>query len=180
MSVDRSEYLKEYYRLHKERIKERDQLFNELHPTALAERHKRYITKYPDKVKEARRKYSMEHSIDINLKSSTWAKNNRDKVRINAKRYADKNPDKSAAKEGKRRPSKLNRTPHWLSKEELNKIKEVYKTAKQLTKETGIVHHVDHIIPLQGRQVSGLHILCNLQVITAKDNLVKFNKFIIN
>jgi hypothetical protein len=112
------------------------------------------------------------------LKAITWAKNNPDKVKIAQAKYCRNNPDKITAKTGKRRASKLNRTPSWISKEELNKIREVYKLARKLTKETGVVYHVDHIIPLQGRLASGLHTLYNLQVITAKDNLAKSNKLI--
>jgi hypothetical protein len=73
-----------------------------------------------------------------------------------------------------RKISKKHRTPSWTDPD---KILEVYKEAARLTKETGIPHRVDHIVPLQGKLVSGLHVSWNLQIITEKQNLLKSNKF---
>lgn len=72
--------------------------------------------------------------------------------------------------------AKDNRFPDWADK---NVISEFYELAKQLSKETGISHHVDHIIPLRGKLVSGLHVPENLQVIPYNENISKSNKYII-
>jgi hypothetical protein len=56
-------------------------------------------------------------------------------------------------------------------------IKEIYKESNRVQKETGIEHHVDHIIPMRGKLVSGLHIAENLRVIPEFDNLSKGSKF---
>lgn len=65
------------------------------------------------------------------------------------------------------------RMPPWANPKA---IRAVYAEAKRLTDATGIPHHVDHIIPLQGELVSGLHVETNLRAIPAVDNLRKHNK----
>jgi hypothetical protein len=65
-------------------------------------------------------------------------------------------------------------TPVWADRDA---IRAVYRKAKRLTKQTGIKHHVDHIVPLQNDKVCGLHYAVNLRVIPAIDNLKKSNKF---
>jgi hypothetical protein len=92
------------------------------------------------------------------------------------RKWKEKNPHKQLAYNGKRRAAKLLRTPNWLTADDLFIIEEVYHLAKLRTELTGIPHHVDHILPLQGKIVSGLHVPANLQVIPAKINLQKSNK----
>lgn len=74
------------------------------------------------------------------------------------------------------RAKKLQRTPQWLNEDQLWFIKEIYELAQLRTKVTGVEHHVDHIVPLKGKDVSGLHLPWNLQVIPWYENLSKSNK----
>jgi hypothetical protein len=72
---------------------------------------------------------------------------------------------------------KKNRIPKWVDKDHMWLIKEAYELAQLRTKQFGYSWHVDHIIPLQGKLVSGLHVIENLQVIPGIDNIKKKNKF---
>jgi hypothetical protein len=68
----------------------------------------------------------------------------------------------------------LQRTPPWA---DLKAIEAVYRDALRLEESTGIRHHVDHVIPLQGRNVSGLHVAGNLRALPWKENISKGNRF---
>lgn len=56
-------------------------------------------------------------------------------------------------------------------------IRAMYAEAQRLSKETGIKHHVDHVIPLRGENVCGLHAETNLQILPAYENQKKRNSF---
>lgn len=71
------------------------------------------------------------------------------------------------AEEAKRRARKLKRTPNWSN---LQKIQEIYNNCPK-------GYHVDHIIPLKGEKVSGLHVEDNLQYLPATENIQKGNKY---
>ena len=68
-------------------------------------------------------------------------------------------------------------TPKWVDKDHMWLIKEAYELAQLRTKQFGFSWHVDHIVPIQGELVSGLHVIENLQVIPAIENIKKKNKF---
>ena len=81
------------------------------------------------------------------------------------------------ASSASRRAAKLQRTPTWLSDFDKIKIKCLYQLAAMRNRESGQTWHVDHIIPLQGEFVSGLHVPNNLQVIPAIENMRKSNHY---
>jgi hypothetical protein len=82
------------------------------------------------------------------------------------KRWYEKNKSKQLAKSNMEKAARLQRIPSWAN---LDAIKEFY-----LNRPEG--YHVDHIVPLRGKEVSGLHVLENLQYLLAKENLSKSNK----
>jgi hypothetical protein len=74
----------------------------------------------------------------------------------------------------KRRAARLQRTPPWA---DLRAIKAFYVEARRLSAATGVQHDVDHVVPLQGELVSGLHVETNLRIVTASENTRKRNRF---
>ena len=69
-------------------------------------------------------------------------------------------------------------TPKWLSAEQKLEIRLKYRLAIELSRRTGVRHAVDHVVPLQGENVCGLHVPWNLEVITQDENLKKSNKLV--
>ena len=67
--------------------------------------------------------------------------------------------------------------PAWLTAYDHQQMLAMYVKASRLTVETGEPHNVDHIIPMQGRNVCGLHVPNNLQVLSRRENLRKSNRF---
>jgi hypothetical protein len=91
--------------------------------------------------------------------------------------YRKENLNRHAAKETKRRAAKINRTPAWLTEDDNWMIEQAYELASLRTKMFGFNWEVDHVLPLQGKIISGLHIPINLQVIPAILNRQKNNRY---
>ena len=79
--------------------------------------------------------------------------------------------------QARRRSYKLKATPDWLTQEQLEDIKNFYWLAQDLKLVTGETYHVDHIVPLKGKSICGLHVPWNLQVLPADINLSKGNHY---
>ena len=117
---------------------------------------------YRDSTKEQMRAYSRQHYLD-----------NLDKYRERNHRHYKENKSYYEEKCVRRRAAKIQATPAWLTESDLDEMRAIYSEAKRLTEETGILHHVDHIYPLRGKHVCGLHCPSNLQILTATENLRK-------
>lgn len=103
----------------------------------------------------------------------------RDADQVRAHRESEKLASQQAATRGhaaRQRALRRKRLPSWANHEI---IVTFYRRAAQLTKETGVPHEVDHIAPLLGKNVSGLHVEDNLQVIPRDLNRAKSNHFAI-
>jgi len=91
--------------------------------------------------------------------------------------YKKKHRSSYNANQARRRAFKLRATPTWLLPQHYAQIKRTYKLAKLMEGVTGQSWHVDHIVPLQGSNISGLHVPWNLRVITAEENMKKGNRY---
>jgi hypothetical protein len=113
-----------------------------------------------------------ERNLDAaKAREAKWRAANKDKVTTKNAKWYKENPAASNAKCAKRRAAKLRATPPWA---DLSSIKKVYERAETL-KALGFDVSVDHIVPLNGEGVCGLHVAYNLQVVLASDNSRKKN-----
>ena len=119
--------------------------------------------------------------IKENMK--VWREANFNRIREARKRYDKKYFSTERGKTIKRinsarhRASKLQRTPRWLAEVDFKKIERKYAYAQRKTETTGEQWVVDHVIPLRGKFVSGLHVPTNLRVIKRVTNCSKQNHF---
>jgi hypothetical protein len=141
------------------------------------ERIKEWRAANPEKWKEQNKKYAKKHQDIITAKSIRWKKANPERAAEVSRKTRLKNKARVLANKAKYRASKRNKTPTWADKEHLWLIKQAYELAILRTKQFGFLWHVDHIIPLNGDNVSGLHVIENIQVIPAAENLLKNNKY---
>jgi hypothetical protein len=140
----------------------------------------------PEKYRELRRQaYALNPEKErevAKIRSVEWRKlnPNHEGAKTAKRKYANspRGKIKAYVNLAKRRAAKLQRTPSWLTPIDFERIENEYKLAAILTKLWGEAWHVDHIIPLQGKMVSGLHVPSNLQVLRGKDNVKKANGYL--
>ncbi len=142
------------------------------------------IKKYSLENKDRSRKRYIENKTIILEYKKYYGKIYRDSNKIliskRLKKYRENNKSKFSSYTAKRRASKLQATPKWLTVEDLRNIQELYEIAQAFKLYTGQDYHIDHIIPLQGETVCGLHVPWNLQILEASENIRKSNKLLEN
>jgi len=129
-------------------------------------------------VLKARKIAQYRKAIEKNPNSGAerYAKN-RDKQLERGKQYAKANPHIFRINGSLRRARKNNATPSWLVGELFDQVKAIYTEASKLTDSQGNRIQVDHIVPLRGKLVSGLHVPWNLRLATKTENCKKNSKF---
>lgn len=136
---------------------------------------KEYRAKKKEQISSYLKAYYKKHADKIKERSAK-RKVDRPTARLYAARWRAKNRAMCCFYSMKYYASKLQRTPKWLTEEQKQQILEHYKIAEWATKEFGHKVEVDHIIPLQGEIVSGLHVPWNLQSMSKTLNASKRNK----
>ena len=169
------EYKRNWYRAHKaeakayrkacaSKIRAYHKGYRVEHRAEILQRQARWRHANPDKVKDSIARWEIKNGAATPALKSSYAR----KYRVN-------NRDKFNAWSAFRHAAKLQATPPWLTAEHLRQIEAFYIEAKRLEAQDGIKRHVDHVYPLQGKTVSGLHVPWNLQILTATDNVKKHN-----
>jgi hypothetical protein len=101
-----------------------------------------------------------------------WEKKNPTAALESFKRYRERNRPKIRARLAVSKQGREKRRVPWANQDA---ILAIYRQAEYMTRTTGRLHVVDHIIPLQGRTVSGLHVETNLRVVEHHENARKHN-----
>ena len=122
------------------------------------QKHARYL---------AVKKYKQKHKDRDAAMQKTYRLKNKERLKEYHKKWLDENRDSWNAYHASRKKRVKQQTPPWA---DLIAIQEFYFNCPK-------GYHVDHIVPIKGENVSGLHTLENLQYLPAKDNLSKSNKF---
>lgn len=106
--------------------------------------------------------------------SRAYRERNPEAVRQSQRKWRASNPDRSREVVRQKQARRAKAMPSWADKDA---ISAVYSEAKRLEQLDGVPRHVDHIIPIKGKNVCGLHVANNLQVLTAAENLEKSNQY---
>lgn len=133
--------------------------------------------KNPEKVQQHNRTQYEKFSDKIAEGSRQYRAANREMVNAKKRQYAKENRHIFNKIQAKRKAAELQRTPAWLTEDDFWLIEEAYELAAKRTNLFKFAWHVDHVIPLQGKLVSGLHVPTNMQVIPWDENRRKSNKF---
>lgn len=128
---------------------------------------KRYRERNPEAVRAARRKHYESRSSHYKAQAKARAEQMREILAAYAAKWRQDNPGRVTAYANERRCAKIRRTPSWT---ELDDIRRFYELCP-------VGHHVDHVLPLRGKYVSGLHVLQNLQYLPADVNRNKGNRY---
>ncbi len=152
--------------------------------------HRAYHQDRREELNALRRNRREAHIEEERASCRKWSDENREKKRVLTQKNFEENRERYLAnfrrnyREKKheyyarvraRKVTLMLAQPKWVDQ---SQIAQIYKLCIDITEQSGIVHHVDHIVPLRGEGVSGLHVPWNLRVIPASENLSKGNRIL--
>lgn len=126
----------------------------------------------PEIYAERNKNYFLREDVKQKMRETTkrWVAANPERKRQMDVEFAEKNKALVTSYKAKRRATLRQAMPSWLTQDQILQIRAIYAEAKRLSDETGIPHDVDHIVPLAGKIVSGLHVPWNLRAIPKIEN----------
>lgn len=157
---------REYYLKNKERLLEKNKAWVEANVEQVRAAKKLRASKFSEEQKEI-------NNAKARIRYHQQKRWNAERKKV----YKSQHKHLTNANASKRRAALLQRIPVWQTEFDELKIKCIYSVAAMLSKVNNEPWTVDHIIPLQGKIVSGLHVPSNLQVMRARENEAKRNKY---
>ncbi len=172
----------------KECVNESSRLWRKNNPERALAADRAKVAKKPEKYREisrAKRRRNPKRYADIRRRfrernrekrraeSRLYYAQNKEKAKAASRRWALKNPARMKANKARRRSCEITATPQWA---DVVAIKRFYDEAQRISADTGVLHHVDHIVPLNSPIVCGLHCQFNLQILEGAENARKSNR----
>jgi hypothetical protein len=157
-------------------MSEKQRAWHTAHKYAKCEYDRAYRAANKERLAAAKAKYVIENPEADRARKTRYREVHRGKLRADGIAYNRANAGKVRFWAMNRHTAKLQRTPAWLTKDDLWIIQQAYELAALRTRLFGVPWHVDHVLPLQGKTVSGLHVPTNLQVILGVENARKGNR----
>ena len=131
-----------------------------------------------EKERERKKKYLEENREKIYDYNREWRNSNKQKVYEYNLKHRKSNMVYYSYKQSLRYHQKNRATPPWLTDDQKKQIMDIYNLRDECRILTGDEYHVDHIVPIKGENVCGLHVPWNLQILPSDINLSKSNRFI--
>lgn len=147
---------------------EHERAYRDAYKPIATARYREKMANNPDELRKRSAQYRAMHPDLCAERIKRWATENADRVKQTSKAWLQKNAGRANAITQAYRAAKKSRTPSWANQKS---IREIYELAQAMGMS------VDHIVPLQGASVCGLHVENNLQLLTASENSAKGNKF---
>ena len=120
------------------------------------------------------KKYNKDNKVEANKKSREYYNKHKDRLAVLKKDYTKDNLAHFNSYNALRRANKIKATPSWADHDA---VKRLYIVSRFMKDKLGENYHVDHMIPLNGENICGLHCETNLQLMPALENMSKGNSF---
>lgn len=170
LAVRRREYMRAWAARNPEVKKQRAAQWYDNNREEIIERVRANYHKDLDKSRQRAREYAENHKAEASARTKEWTAQNPDRKKASDKRWKDNNPAHYHSLKAKYRAARRQACPPWVDDAHMARIHEIYKLRRDISEKTGVVHEVDHIVPLQGKTVCGLHVWWNLRVIPREEN----------
>jgi hypothetical protein len=156
-----------YYAANTEKVLTRNSAYEAANKEKIARRTNAHYAANKERIQSRNRAHYAANIEELRASNKVYREANKEMVTQGRNRWITANPGKAKASWSKSRAARKRRVPKWANNDA---IAAVYDQSSD-------GHHVDHIVPLQGKNVSGLHVAANLRVVPAHENSSKYNKY---
>lgn len=170
LAARRREYMREWSEKNPEAKKQRAAEWYQKNREEVIERVRANYYKDVDASRQRGRDYAAENRQEARDRTKAWVQNNPEKKKAADLKWKKENRHIDHSLKAKYRAARRQACPPWVDDEHMARIHEIYRLRREISDRTGVVHEVDHIVPLQGKIVCGLHVWWNLRVIPREEN----------